>query len=91
MHPREGETHFCLRQIKAFSLSINIELKKKKKIINYFIIQGLIKSPEYDCIIIDYSVPKGRHLQEKVFRLNTNLITVDLKEKKKKIRVNIPL
>lgn len=65
--------------------------KKKKKIINYFIIQGLIKSPEYDCIIIDYSVPKGRHLQEKVFRLNTNLITVDLKEKKKKIRVNIPL
>lgn len=49
----------------------------KKNIINYFIIQDLIKSPEYDCIIIDYSVPKGRHLQEKVFRLNTNLITVD--------------
>lgn len=45
--------------------------------INYFIIQSLIKSPEYDCTIIDYSVPKGRHLQEEVFRLNTILINVD--------------
>lgn len=55
----------------------------KNNIINYFIIQRLIKSPEYDCIIIDYSVPKGRHLQEKVFRLNSNLVTVDLKKNKK--------
>lgn len=45
--------------------------------INYFIIQSLIKSLKYDCNIIDYSVPKGRHLQEEVSRLNTILINVD--------------
>lgn len=39
-------------------------------------------SPEYDSTIIDYSVPKGRHLQEEVSRLNTILINVDLKKKK---------